>query len=151
VKNRTILLVEDDPNDECLTLHALKKSRIGNEVYIVRDGVSALDYLFCRNQFADRDPSDLPEFILLDIRLPKLDGIEVLGCIRANKPTHLLPVVILSGANEEQYLLESYQHGANAYLQKPIDFAQFCEVIKRLGLYFLVVNEMPSKEGYSIE
>jgi two-component system, response regulator len=139
----TILLVEDNPDDEALTLRALKKNNIGNKVFVVRDGAEALDFLFCTNTYADRDPNDKPQLILLDIKLPKLDGLEVLRRIRADKHTGLLPVVILTSSKEEQDLLEGYKRGANSYIRKPVDFTQFAEAIRDLGLYWLVLNETP--------
>ena len=143
MKNSTILLVEDDPDEEALTLRALKKSNIGNEVFVVRDGVEALDFLFCTNKYADRDPDELPQLILLDIKLPKMDGLEVLRRLRADKRTHLLPVIILTSSKEEQDLIQAYRSGANSYVRKPVDFTQFAESIRELGMYWLVLNEAP--------
>jgi two-component system, response regulator len=143
MKSHTILLVEDNPDDELLALHAFRKSRISNKVFVIRDGAAALDYLFCRNEFSDRDPDDLPQLIMLDIKLPKLDGLEVLRQIRADPRTRLLPVVILTSSDEEQDLFESYRSGANSFVRKPVDFAQFAEAIERLGLYWMVLNEIP--------
>jgi two-component system response regulator len=145
MKNATILLVEDNPDDEVLTLRALKKSNIGNEVHIARDGVEALDFLFCRNQYADRDPHDLPQLILLDIKLPKIDGLEVLRRIREDERTSLLPVVILTSSKEQQDLVEAYRNRANSYMRKPVDFAQFAEAVQQLGLYWLVLNQAPPR------
>jgi two-component system response regulator len=143
MENATILLVEDNGDDELLTLRALKKSNIGNKVYVARDGVEALDFLFCTNTYADRDPCDLPRIVLLDIKLPKLDGLEVLRRIRANEHTHFLPVVMLTSSDEEQDLIESYKGGANSYMRKPVDFTQFTASIRDLGLYWLVLNAPP--------
>jgi two-component system response regulator len=143
MKNSTILLVEDNPDDEALTLRALKKNNIGNNIFVARDGVEALDFLFCTNAYADRDPHDLPQLILLDIKLPKMDGLEVLRRIRADERTHLLPVVILTSSKEEQDLIEGYKGGANSYVRKPVDFAQFMDAMRQLGLYWLVLNEVP--------
>ena len=140
-----ILLVEDDPNDELLTLRALKMSNIKHEVIAVHDGVEALDFLFCRNTYANRNPHDLPQLILLDIKLPKMDGLEVLRHLRANQHTHLLPVVILSSSKEDEDLIEAYKNGANSCLRKPVDFTQFMEYIRQLGLYWLQLNEAPPK------
>jgi len=142
---KMILLVEDNPDDEALTLRALKKNHIGNEVFVVRDGAEALDFLFCTGAYADRDPHDLPQIILLDLKLPKVDGLEVLRRIRADERTHLLAVVILTSSNEEQDLLEGYKKGANSYIRKPVDFNQFADAIRQLGLYWLVLNEAPPK------
>ena len=143
MENATILLVEDNADDEALTLRALKKNNIGNKIYVARDGVEALDFLFCTNTYADRDPHDMPKLILLDIKLPKMDGLEVLRRIRADKRTHLLPVVLLTSSREEQDLIESYKSGANSYIRKPVDYAQFVEYVGLLGLYWLGLNEPP--------
>jgi two-component system, response regulator len=143
MKYATILLVEDNPDDELLTLRALKKSNIGNKITVVRDGVEALDYLFCTNSYADRDPHDQPQLILLDIKLPKVDGLEVLRRIRADERTRLLPVVILTSSKEQQDLIEGYRGGANSFVRKPVDFNQFAEAIRELGIYWLVLNEAP--------
>lgn len=140
-----ILLVEDNPDDEVLTLHALKKSHIGNRVFVARDGAEALDFLFCRNQYADRDPQELPQLILLDIKLPKIDGLEVLRRIREDERTSLLPVVILTSSKEQQDLLEAYKNRANSYMRKPVDFNQFAESVHQLGLYWLVLNQAPPR------
>lgn len=140
-----ILLVEDNPDDEVLTLHALKKSHIGNRVFVARDGVEALDFLFCQNQYADRDPDEMPQLILLDIKLPKIDGLEVLRRIREDERTSLLPVVILTSSKEQQDLLEAYKNRANSYMRKPVDFNQFAESVHQLGLYWLVLNQAPPR------
>ena len=143
MEDKMILLVEDNPDDEALTLRALKKNHIGNEVFIVRDGAEALDFLFCTGAYAERDPHNMPHMILLDLKLPKVDGLEVLRRIRADERTRLLAVVILTSSNEEQDLLEGYKKGANSYIRKPVDFNQFAEAIRQLGLYWLVLNEPP--------
>lgn len=145
MKNATILLVEDNPDDEMLTLRALKKNNIGNEVVVVRDGVEALDFLFCTGVYADRDPRDLPQLILLDIKLPKVDELEVLRRIRADQRTRLLPVVILTSSKEQQDLIKGYEGGANSFVRKPVDFSQFADSIRELGLYWLVLNESPPR------
>ena len=142
-EDKIILLVEDNPDDEALTLRALKKHNIRNEVVVVRDGADALDFLFCTGAHADRDPDDKPQVILLDLKLPKVDGLEVLKRIRADKRTRLLPVVILTSSNEERDLVESYESGANSYVRKPVDFNEFVEAVRELGLYWLVLNEPP--------
>ena len=136
-----ILLVEDNADDEALTLRALKKNNIGNTVMVVRDGAEALDFLFCSGIYADRDPRDKPQVILLDLKLPKVDGLEVLRRIRADPSTRTLPVVILTSSKEEQDVVNSYLIGVNSYVRKPVDFIQFVEAIRQLGLYWLVLNE----------
>ena len=141
-----ILVVEDNRDDEALMIRALKKNNIREEISVVRDGQEALDFLFCRNTYADRDPLDLPKLILLDLKLPKMDGLEVLRRIRADKPTRLLPVVILTSSKEEQDLVEGYKGGVNSYVRKPIDFDQFLAEIREIGLYWLGLNLDPPKE-----
>lgn len=143
MEHKMILLVEDNPDDEALTLRALKKNNIGNDLVVVRDGAEALDFLFATGKFADREIHDLPQVILLDLKLPKVDGLEVLRRIRANENTHLLPVVILTSSKEEQDRLNGYSLGANSYVQKPVDFDQFVGAVRQLGLYWLVLNEPP--------
>ncbi len=143
MEDRMILIVEDNPDDEALTLRALKKNNIGNRVVVVHDGVEALDFLFCIGAYASRDPNDMPQVTLLDLRLPKVDGLEVLKRIRADQRTRLLPVVILTSSKEEQDLIESYEYGANSYMRKPVDFDQFADSVHKLGLYWLVLNEVP--------
>jgi two-component system response regulator len=144
--NIKVLLVEDDQEDAVLTLRALKKNNIENKVYVVRDGVEALDFLFCTNKFAKRDPHDLPQLVLLDIELPTMNGLEVLRRVRANDRTHQLPVVILSSSNEEQTIVESFQSGANSYVSKPTDFTQFMESVRELGSHWLAPNAPPPGE-----
>jgi two-component system, response regulator len=145
MKNTMILLVEDNPSEVVLTLRALKKKKIGDRVVVVTDGVEALDFLFCMNAYADRDPHDLPDLILLDIKLPKMDGLEVLRRIRADKRTQMLPVIILTSSSEKQDLLEAYKSGTNSYIRKPVDFTQFEEYVKQIGLYWLILNETPPR------
>ena len=140
---KMILLVEDNADDEALTLRALNKSKIANKIVVVRDGAEALDYLFCKGVHVDRDPLDLPQVILLDLKLPKVDGLEVLRQLRAEPRTHMLPVVILTSSKEEQDLVNAYSSGANSYVRKPVDFNQFVDAISQLGLYLLVLNEAP--------
>ena len=140
---KLILLVEDNPDDEVLTLRALNKNRVANKIVVARDGVEALDYLFATGPYVDRDPLDLPQVILLDLKLPKVDGMEVLRRIRSDPRTHMLPVVILTSSKEEQDLIQAYSNGANSYVRKPVDFNQFVEAIGQLGLYWLVLNEAP--------
>jgi two-component system, response regulator len=138
-----IFLVEDNPDDEELTLRAFKKKNIANEVVVARDGAEALDYLFAQGVFKDRDVSILPAVILLDLKLPKIDGLEVLKRIRADQRTKLLPIVVLTSSKEELDLLNSYSSGCNSYVRKPVDFDSFAEAIAQLGLYWLVLNEPP--------
>jgi two-component system response regulator len=143
MENRMILLVEDNPDDEALTLRAFEKNNITNEVVVVRDGAEALDWLFARGEYEDRDPNEHPEVILLDLKLPKVDGLEVLRQIRDNDGTRLLPVIILTTSEEESDRLAGYSLGANSYIRKPVDFSQFIEAVRQLGLYWLVLNESP--------
>jgi len=145
MNDKMILLVEDNPDDEALTIRALQKNNIRNKVAIVRDGAEALDFLFCSGAYAGRDPNDVPQVVLLDLKLPKVDGLEVLRRIRANERTSLLPVVVLTSSKEEQDLLESYKNGANSYVRKPVNFDQFVEATRQLGLYWLILNEAPPK------
>ena len=146
MNEKIILLVEDNPDDEELTLRALKKNNIQNEVVIARDGVEALDYLFGTGAYAGRDTSNVPSVTLLDLKLPKVDGLEVLKRLRADERTKFLPVVILTSSKEEQDLLNGYKFGANSYIRKPVDFAQFMEAVRNLGLYWLLLNESPPTE-----
>ena len=134
-----ILLVEDNPKDEALTLRALRKSGITNEVVVTRDGAEALDYLFCTGAFADRDPADHPAVVLMDLNLPKIGGLEIVRLVRSNDRTKLLPVVILTSSDEEEERLKGYQFGANSYVRKPVDFNQFIESARHLGLYWLIL------------
>jgi CheY-like chemotaxis protein len=140
---KIILLVEDNPDDELLTLRALAKNNIMNEVIVVRDGAEALDFLFGRGAYATSDMRVMPTVTLLDLKLPKIDGLEVLRQVRANEQTRLLPIVILTSSKEEQDLLTGYRLGANSYVRKPVDFAQFVDAVRQLGLYWLVLNERP--------
>ncbi len=143
MEDKLILLVEDNPDDQALTLRALKKNNIRNRVVIKQDGKEALDFLFCEGPDAGRDPRDMPQVILLDLKLPKIDGLEVLRRIRSDERTRLLPVVILTSSKEEQDMIKGYGYGANSYVRKPIDFNQFVEAVNQLGLYWLVLNEPP--------
>lgn len=143
MQKQIILLVEDNPDDEALTLRALRKNNITNEVVVVRDGAEALDYFFGSGRFAGRDTSDLPQVTLLDLKLPKVDGLEVLRRLRADERTRLAPIVILTSSNEEQDRLKGYGLGANSYVRKPVDFDQFMEAVRQLGLYWLLLNERP--------
>ena len=139
--NKVILLVEDNPDDAELTLRALKKNNILNQVVLARDGVEAIDYLSGTGTYAGRDTSELPSVVLLDLKLPKIDGLGVLKQIRAGDLTRYLSVVILTSSKEEQDLINGYQLGANSYIRKPVDFNQFMEAVRQLGLYWLVLNE----------
>ena len=149
MKNRVILLVEDNPDDEMLTPRAFKKNNIVNEVIVARDGAEALEYLFGTGQYEKRDLSIMPAVILLDLKLPKVDGLEVLRRLRADDRTKLLPVVILTSSKEEQDIVNSYDLGANSYIHKPVDFDRFIQAVEQLGLYWLLLNELPPKEGTS--
>ena len=143
MEQKCILLVEDNPDDVELTLLAFKNSHIQNEVVVVRDGAEALDYLFGTGAYAGRDTDIMPAVILLDLNLPKINGLEVLRRIRGDERTQLLPVIILTSSKEEQDLISSYKLGANSYIRKPVDFAQFSEAIRQLGLYWLILNNEP--------
>jgi two-component system, response regulator len=138
---RAILLVEDNPDDEALTLRALKKHNIRNEVVVVHDGAEALDWLFARGAYAGRDASQLPQVVLLDLKLPKVTGLEVLRAVRDDPRTKRLPVVLLTSSKEDQDVIAGYDLGANSYVRKPVDFGDFAEAIRQLGLYWLVLNE----------
>jgi two-component system response regulator len=143
MSDRIILLVEDNPDDVALTLRALKKNHIANEVVVARDGEEALEYLTATGRHAGRAVAVLPQVILLDLKLPKLGGLEVLRAIRANPQTRLLPVVVLTSSSEEPDIIASYQLGANSYIRKPVDFNQFLEAVRQLGLYWLLLNQAP--------
>ncbi len=140
-----ILLVEDNADDEALTIRALKKNQIVNEVVVTRDGAEALDYLFCEGAYAHRNAREIPQVVLLDLKLPKIDGLGVLQRIRADARTKLLPVVILTSSIEEQDRMKGYGLGANSYVRKPVDFTEFVEAARQLGLYWLVLNEPPPR------
>ncbi len=141
--NKAILLVEDNPDDEALALRAFKRHHIGNEIVVARDGVEALDYLFGTGIYAGRDVTNKPTVVLLDLKLPKIDGLEVLRRLRAEPHTRLLPVVVLTTSNEERDAIESYSLGCNSYIRKPVDFVEFSEAIRQLGMYWLLLNEPP--------
>ncbi len=140
---KCILLVEDNPQDEMLILRALKKINLANTVDVVRDGQQAVDFLFGENEFAAPAAHELPAVVLLDIGLPRLSGLEVLGRLRADPRTRLLPVVMLTSSDEERDRVKSYQNGANSFVRKPLDFAEFAETVARLGIYWLATNEAP--------
>ena len=143
MRRKLILLVEDNPDDEALAIRALKKSNLANEIAVARDGVEALDFLFCEGSHTDRDPHDAPVVVLLDLKLPKVDGLEVLKKVKTDERTRRLPVVIMTSSSEEQDIVNSYDLGANSYIRKPVDFNQFTEAVAQLGLYWLVLNEVP--------
>lgn len=140
---KTILLVEDNSDDEVLTLRALRKNHIGNRVVVARDGVAALDYLFGRGEYLGRDTAQLPQVILLDLKLPKVDGLEVLKQVRADVRTRFAPVVVLTSSREERDILASYELGANSYVRKPVNFDEFISAARELGMYWLLLNEPP--------
>lgn len=143
--DQAILLVEDNPDDEALTLRAFRKNRVANNLVVVRDGAEALDYMFGTGAHAGRDVSLLPQVVLLDLKLPKIDGLEVLRRIRADARTAMQPVVVLTSSNEDRDLVESYRLGANSYVRKPVDFEEFIEGARQLGLYWLLLNQTPPK------
>lgn len=143
MKNRFILLVEDNPDDEELTLVGLKKSGVLNEIYVVRDGEEALDFLFATGNYSERNPNSIPAVILLDLKLPKMGGFDVLHRIRSNPTTSCIPVVILTSSSEEEDVVVSYKMGANSFVRKPVDFNNFADAVKQLGLYWLLINEPP--------
>ena len=147
MKERVILLVEDNADDEALTMRALSKNNITNKIVVARDGVEALDYLFGTGTYANRDTSVQPELILLDLKLPKLDGFEVLKRLRADVRTKLLAVAILTSSKEQQDIANGYGLGANSYVRKPVDFQQFVDAVLQLGLYWLVLNERPEYDS----
>jgi len=147
MEGKTILLIEDNPDDEALTLRALKRNNILNNVVIARDGAEALDYLFGQGQHQQREANRLPELVLLDLKLPKIDGLEVLRRIRADDRTRRLPIVILTSSNEERDIVAGYDLGANSYIRKPVDFNQFTEAVRQLGIYWLVLNVSPPRSG----
>lgn len=141
--NKTILLVEDNPDDEALTIRALKRNHISNEIAIARDGVEALDYLFGTGIYEGRNINIKPTVVLLDLKLPRLDGLEVLRRLREDERTKLLPVVVMTTSSEERDRIDSYSLGCNSYIRKPVDFLQFSEAVRQLGMYWLLINEPP--------
>jgi two-component system response regulator len=145
LQNETILLVEDNPDDVELTMRAFRKNNIANNVVVARDGVEALDYLFGRGAYVSRNTADIPRLILLDLKMPRMDGLHVLEQLRADERTRLIPVVILTSSKEDQELIHSYKSGANSYVRKPVDFSQFLEAVRQIGLYWLLINESANK------
>lgn len=144
-----ILLVEDNPKDVELTLHALRKENLSNRIHVVRDGEEALDFLFCRGAYSSRSFDHPPKLVVLDLKLPKVDGLEVLRTIKNDIHTQAIPVTVLTSSKEDRDLVESYKWGVNSYIQKPMDFNQFRETVKQLGLYWLVVNQPPPRSAFS--
>ncbi|MBM4236480.1 MAG: response regulator [Firmicutes bacterium] len=144
MKERAILLVEDNPDDEELTLVGLKRSGLPNEIHVVRDGNAALDFLLAEGDYCDRDPKDIPALILLDLKLPKIGGLDVLRKIRANPITSCVPVVILTSSSEEEDVVASYKMGVNSFVCKPVEFDRFADAVRQLGLYWLLLNEPPT-------
>ncbi len=147
MSNKVILLIEDNPDDEALTMRALRKNNIANDVVVARDGAEALEYLFATSKFAGRDITDWPAVVLLDLKLPKVSGLEVLERIRADQRTRRMPVVVLTSSKEEDDVARSYDLGVNSYVRKPVDFTQFVEAVKQIGLYWLLLNEAPHPPG----
>ena len=147
MENIEILLVEDNPNDEELTLYALRKNNIFNQIQVVRDGAEALEYIFCTGAFADRQINDPPKVVLLDLKLPKVDGLEVLERIKADARTRIIPVVVLTSSQEERDIVESYQLGVKSYIVKPVDFEQFIEAVRHMALYWMLHNKTPSHKS----
>ncbi len=143
--SKIILLVEDNPDDQMLTIRALEKNHIANEIVLAADGQEALDYLFAEGRYQDRDASSRPEVVMLDLKLPKIDGLEVLKRMRADERTHRIPVVVLTSSDEELDILTSYDNGANSYIRKPVDFKEFTEAVHHLGLYWLLLNKTPDR------
>ena len=141
--DKVILLVEDNPDDAALTLRAFRKSNVLDQVVLARDGVEALDYLFATGSHAGRDPRAIPQLMLLDLKLPRMDGLEVLRRMRADERTRLVPVVILTSSREQQDMIDGYGLGANSYVQKPVDFARFVQAVEQIKLYWLMLNELP--------
>jgi two-component system response regulator len=142
-----ILLVEDSQDDIDLTLHTLRRENLANHIFVVRDGEEALDFLFCSGPYAGRNPADMPKLVLLDLKLPKVDGMEVLRRLRADPRTKVLPVVIMTSSKEERDVANSYHLGVNSYIQKPVDFEQFRQTVKTIGLYWLLINQRPQNHA----
>ena len=145
MNDKMILLVEDNPDDEELTLRALRKSKLTNEIVVTRDGKEALDFLFCEGAYADRDSSHIPAVVLLDLKLPKINGLDVLKAMRADERTRITPVVVLTSSSEEEDMINSYRCGANSYVRKPVAFAEFADAVSELGLYWMLINQEPPR------
>ena len=143
-----ILLVEDNPSDAELTLHALQKSNLANKIHLARDGEEALDFLFCRGQFSDRQFQEAPHLILLDLKLPKIDGLQVLEEVKRDIRTRAIPVIVLTTSKEEGDMVSSYRFGANSYIQKPVNFREFQNVVRQLGMYWLLINSQPPASAH---
>jgi len=141
-----ILLVEDNPSDLELAMHALQKYNLANNIEIKRDGAEALDFIFCQGKYIERDIEKTPKIILLDLKLPKVDGLEVLNKIKSNPQTHNIPVVVMTSSNQERDIVESYELGVNSYIVKPVDFEQFADAVRNIGFYWLLLNEPPAKK-----
>ena len=146
MKDKMILLVEDNPDDEELTTRSLRKSNIANEIVVARDGREALDFLFCEGSCADRDQSHMPAVVLLDLKLPKLSGVDVLKRMRSDPRTKLIPVVVLTSSSEDEDMLNSYESGANSYVRKPVAFGEFADAVSQLGLYWMLLNQDPPRK-----
>lgn len=144
-KSVDILLVEDNPTDVELALRALKKSGVANNIYVVNDGEDALDFIYCRNKYVSRKPNDSPKVILLDLKLPKVDGLEVLRTLKKDEEKKNIPVVVLTSSDQEKDMIESYKLGVNSYIQKPVDFDQFIKAVNQIGYYWLLLNRLPNK------
>jgi len=144
-----ILIADDSESDVELTIHALRKAKLANDIHVVEDGAQALDYLFCRGSYCDRTFANPPRVVLLDLKMPKVDGIEVLKAIRADARTKAIPVVVLTSSNEQRDVVESYNLGVNAYIQKPVDFEHFRQVVENIGMFWLVVNEPPPRDCFN--
>lgn len=147
MKEKTILLVEDNPDDEELTLRALRQAKIANDVHVARDGSEAIDYLYGTGPYAGRDPSELPAVVLLDLKLPKLSGLDVLKRVRSDPLTRVLPIVVLTSSSEDEDMLRSYECGANSYVRKPVEFAAFAAAVAQLGVYWMLLNQAPPRRG----
>lgn len=148
-KNSEIVLVEDNPSDAELTLHALRKNNLANRIHLMRDGAEALDFLFCRGPYADRQMDAPPHLVLLDLKLPKVDGLEVLQEIKSDPRTQSIPVVVMTSSKEDRDLVRSYRLGVNSYIQKPVNFTEFQDVVRQLGMYWLLVNNKPPVAAFT--